>query len=146
MSKTSDGRKASLGGGERYSVIGGAAIALLFSLAIGTVLILLSAVTLFFVPRGAMYISTLGTVLGLLTALLGGILAGRLNRHAGALSGLLFGVFYLGVMLLLGRFFYTGAPFVKRLLGYILFPASALVGGALGGMRRTRARHKRRRR
>jgi len=145
MNKAKDVRKASISGG-RFGVLKGALFALLIALAVGGILVLLAAIALFLAPRGAAYISLVGTLIGLLTALIGGLIAGKLNRHAGALAGLLFGIFFLAVLLLLGRFFYTGAPLIKRLLGCILFLALSLVGGALGGTRLSRGRHKRRRR
>lgn len=146
MNEAKAAGKASLGGKKHHGVVGGAITAFLVTLAISTLTILISAVILFFAPRGAAYISVTGMVISLFSALLGGIVAGRRSRHAGMIAGLLFGILYLCVMLLLGQFFYTNAPRLKRLLGFILFPALALVGGGLGGMRTVSHKHRKHRR
>ena len=114
--------------------------------AFGALLVMLLATLLFYLPRGEAYVAIAGTVTGLLLPFLGGILAGRLGKNAGALAGLVFGILYLGVMLLIGNFFYTSAPFFKRLLGYLLFPALSVMGGAIGGYRPQKSHHSRRRR
>lgn len=131
---------------EGYGIFRRGITAFFIATVAGALLVLLEAVLLFYIPRGEAYIAITGTVIGLLLAFGGGFLAGKLGKSAGALAGLAFGALYLCMMLLLGHFFYTGAPFFKRLLGYLLFPALAALGGAIGGYRPKRSHHTRHRR
>ena len=131
---------------EGYSIFRRGITAFFIAAAFGALLVLLAALLLFYIPRGEAYIAITGTVIGLLLAFTGGFLAGKLGKSAGALAGLVFGVLYLCMMLLLGRFFYTGAPFFKRLLGFLLFPILAVLGGVIGGYRPKCSHRARRRR
>ena len=122
-----------------------AVLAFFIAVTVGVILLLLGALVLSLLPASTVHSRPLGCALGALTALLGGIAAGRLHRHAGALSGALFFVLYLLLLLAVSRFVSIGTALTGRVLGYALFLVLSLLGGALGGMRLER-RHRRRRR
>lgn len=139
-------RHATLGTEGGKGVLKSACTALLFSLVLSTLLLLLSALVFSLKPEWTFSIHTVGCVLGALMMLFGGFLAGKRQRHTGALAGILFGLMLLAVLLLIGHFFGGGTHPIKRVVGYIIFLLLATLGGALGTVEIGHGRHKRRRR
>ncbi|MBE6656318.1 MAG: TIGR04086 family membrane protein [Ruminococcaceae bacterium] len=138
-------RRAVLGGAGK-TLVGSAFFALLGALAFGGISLFGAALFFSYKPNATPYIGTVGCALGALAALFGGFGAGRRQKHAGALAGLLFGVLYLIVLLLLSRFGSMGTPLPKRLIGYAIFLLLSALGGALGSMRVGERHHKKRKR
>ena len=128
------------------SLLGSALLALLFSLFVGVGALFAAALALSFTTSGTAYTDTVGCVLGALTALLGGIFAGKRQKHTGALAGVLFGALYVLMLLLVARIFGGDASLPKRLIGYAIFLLLSALGGALGGMRMGKRHHGKRRR
>lgn len=141
----SENRTAVLGkNGEGRGLLRAATLALLIAIAVGALLLAGGAALIYALPALSAHASPLGTAIGALSALAGGVAAGRLHKHAGALAGVVFGVPYLAILLLLGRFVSTGIPLLGRVLGYGLLLLLSLLGGALGGMRLGGRKHRRR--
>lgn len=120
-------------------------LALFISACLGAILLLGAAALLSALPTATDRTEAVGCALGAATAFVGGILAGRLHKHASALSGVVFGLLYLVLMLTVSRFAGAGSSVLQRLFGYGLFLLLSLLGGALGGMRHS-GKHRRRHR
>ncbi len=115
---------------------------LLMLLAAGGVL-LLGALVLTRLPDATPYIRTVGCALGGLIALIGGIVAGRRQKHASALAGLLYGVFYVLLLIFCGRFLHGDTPLWYQALGYAILLLLSVLGGALAKARRSGHRRRR---
>lgn len=123
---------------------GGVFITFLLMVVLSVAVLLVGALVLARLPDATPYIRTVGCAMGGILALVGGIIAGKKQKHAGALAGLLYGALYVLMMLLCGRFLVGGTPLWWRISGYGIFLLLAVLGGALGGMRRTGHRKRRR--
>lgn len=144
--ESSENRTAVLGKGEGgRSILRAVCLAWLIATVTGALLLSGGAALIYALPSTSVYTAPIGAAIGALTALVGGVAAGRLHKHAGALSGLLFGVLYFAVMLVLGRFVSTGYPLLGRVLGYGVLLLLSLLGGTLGGMRSGGRKRRRRR-
>ena len=124
----------------------GLLFSLLFSLTVGAVALLVTALVFHFAPISTSYIRRVGGTLGAITALLGGFIIGRRQRHTGALFGLLFGFFYTLILLLVGRSFGGESAPIKRMVGYGIFLLLSVIGGGLGTIEHKGRHHRRRRR
>lgn len=140
-SEVSNERLGVLGEKSRKRIIKSVLTALFISLLLGGAGLIASALLLSLTVTGTTYISTVGCAVGACTSLIGGFIAGRRQKHTGALAGVLFGIVFVGVLLLLGRFFNAGTPLPKRLIGYTVFLLLSALGGALGTVRGSGRRH-----
>lgn len=134
-SEAREERRGVLGEKSRKRMIKSVLAAFFISLLLGGVGLIASALLLSLTVTGTSYISTVGCALGACTSLIGGFIAGKRQKHTGALAGVLFGVVFLAALLLLGRFFSAGTPLPKRLIGYAVFLLLSALGGALGTVR-----------
>lgn len=138
-------RRAVLGNSGGKSIFRGLLFSVLLTLLVGIVAIFITALLFHFTSLNTVYIKHVGCALGAVTALLGGFVTGKRQRHSGTLSGLLFGLIYTVILLFVGRFFGGEAPLIKRLLGYGIFLLLSVLGGALGTAEIRGHRHGRRR-
>ena len=123
------------------SALAGVVLALLISIPL-----LLAATFVFSAkPELTGQIRTVGSLVGALSALLGGFVAGKKQKHAGALAGMLFGVMFVGLLLFIGNICGGGALLIKRAIRYGIFLLLSVLGGALGGMQ-VKGHHRKRRR
>ena len=123
----------------------GTLISLLFALAFSLFTLTLSSALLLRAESPSAWISILGALLPALSALFGGTVSSKVGG-GGALSGLLFGIGYVSVLLLLSLLLKDGAfsP-TKSLVLYTAMLLVAVLGGVLGmGRRQKRRRAKRR--
>ena len=134
-------RRAVLGKTVGISLLGSALFAFLCSLFIGGVGLLTAALIFSFFPTATVHIGTVGCVIGAITVFLGGVLAGKRQKHTGMLSGLLFGLLFLVLLLVIGRFYGSEALLIKRVIGYAILLSLSALGGALGTVR-TGKRHR----
>jgi len=123
----------------------GALLALLFSLAFSLFTLTLSSAFLLRTESPSTWISLIGVLLPSLSALFGGIVSSK-TGGGGALSGLLFGIGFVAVLLLLSFLLRDGAfsPF-KSLVLYTAVLLIAVLGGVLGTHKRQKRRRAKRR-
>ncbi len=127
--------------------LGSVLLSFLLVLILGGGVLFVCALLLSFYLGGTAYIGVIGCSLSALLSLFGGFLSGKMQRHAGALSGFAFGILYLLLLLVIGSFFGTEPSLWKKIIGYTVFLLLAVLGGILGSMQiGKRHRHKRRRR
>ena len=122
---------------------------LLISLAIAIVLNLAASLVLYFLPDPAPLTRPLGLAASALTALLGGMIAARIHRHAALLCGLANGCAMLAVMLTASLFFKSlasGYSVPVALALHLGFLALTLVGSVIGIHQKPRTSVKRRKR
>lgn len=112
--------------------------AFLRTLAIGAATVLAGSLLLAFLPDPAPLTAPLGLSAAMLTALLGGIVAGKLHRTAPAVCGLLNGALLLAVLLLCSLFFQKEAAGYSTGMAILLHAAilPLSVFGALIGVRK----------
>ena len=139
-------RRAVLGSGGGKSLFGSALAAVLFTLPVSAFTLFAAALVFSFKPEGTSHIDTVGCILGALMALLGGLLAGKRQKHTGALSGVIFGLMFVAVLLLVGHMCGGGTPLWKRTVAYGIFLLLSALGGALGTVEVGKRHHKRKRR
>ena len=141
-----DERRAVLRGRGGGSFFGSALVAMLFTLIVSTLMLFGAALVFSFKPEGTSHIDTVGCILGALMALLGGLLAGKRQKHTGALSGVIFGFMFVAVLLLVGHMCGGGTPLWKRTVAYGIFLLLSALGGARGTVEVGKRHHKRKRR
>lgn len=141
-----DERRAVLGGKGGGSFFGSALVAMLFTLIVSTLMLFGAALVFSFKPEGTSHISTVGCIIGALMALLGGFVAGKRQKHTGALSGVIFGLMFVAVLLFLGHMCGGGTPLWMQTVAYGIFLLLSALGGALGTVEVGKRHHKRRRR
>ena len=139
-------RRAVLGSKVGGSLLGSALISLLLTLLVSAFTLFAAAIVFSFKPEGTSHIDTVGCILGALMALLGGLLAGKRQKHTGALSGVIFGLMFVAVLLLVGHMCGGGTPLWKRTVAYGIFLLLSALGGALGTVEVGKRHHKRKRR
>ena len=138
--------KQRIGGkGRGASLFVSAFISLLFSLLIGGASLFVAAFIFSLRPEQSLYISTVGCVLGAVTACLGGFLAGKRQRHAGALVGVVFGIIFTALLALIGEACGGDGNGARRVIGYAVFLLLSVLGGALATVEPKRKRHGKRR-
>ena len=120
------------------SFFGNAFSAFIYAALTGAVFLFLSALLLFFKPPLLPYANLIGCACGAVTALICGMISGARTRHAGALAGLLSGLLYLALLILIGNIFHTDIPLSKTMVGYAIFLLLSVLGGMLGALRLTR--------
>ena len=123
----------------------GALLSLLFTLAFSLFALTLSSLLLLRAESPSTWISLIGVLLPALSALFGGAVSSKAGG-GGALSGLLFGIGFVGVLLLLS-FLLKGSAFspLKSLVLYTAMLLIAVLGGVLGTHKRQK-RHRSKRR
>ena len=114
--------------------------AFLITLAVGAGLILLCSLAAYFMPDPDPMIHPLAYAAAALTALIGGIVAGRIHGSAPAVCGLTNGLLLLALMLLLSLFFRSLASGYTAWVSALLHAAVLLLSfaGALIGVRHAR--------
>ncbi len=123
----------------------GALLALLFSLAFSLFTLTLSSAFLLRTESPSTWISLIGVLLPSLSALFGGIVSSK-TGGGGALSGLLFGISFVSVLLLLSFLLEDGAfSLFKSLVLYTAVLLIAVLGGVLGTHKRQKRRRAKRR-
>ncbi len=123
----------------------GALLALLFSLAFSLFTLTLSSAFLLRTESPSTWISLIGVLLPSLSALFGGIVSSK-TGGGGALSGLLFGIGFVAVLLLLSFLLEDGAfSLFKSLVLYTAVLLIAVLGGVLGTHKRQKRRRAKRR-
>ena len=120
----------------------GAAQGLCFSLCCAIALLLLFSLVCYMMPDPDQHLTLFGLAALYLSALIGGIAAGR---KSGIIGGLLSGVLLCAVILLASSF--KGNEPAQLSLGitvllYVLVPAAGTMGGFLSGIRRKSAKRK----
>ena len=117
--------------------------AFLWTLAVGAGTVLVGALIAAFLPDPDPATAPLGLAAALLTALTGGIIAGRIHRAAPALCGLTNGALLLAVMLLCSLFFQghaAGYSTGVALLIHALIPLLSVAGALVGIRKKTKRR------
>ena len=122
-------------------------VSLLFTVLLGAALLIGAALILSRVQDPSPLVRTFGIALPALTALGGGIFAGKAEPKAGALSGAVCGIFFVGLLFVLSKLNGEGA-FVawQTIIFYAILVLLATLGGILGSAHRERKRKHRRRR
>ena len=122
---------------------------LLISTLIALALNLIASLALYFTPNPAPLTRPAGLVTSALTALLGGIIAVRIHRHAALLCGLANGCAMLALILTASLFFkpFAAGYSVPSALGlHLAFLGLSLVGALMGIRQRSAHPVKRRKR
>lgn len=117
--------------------------AFLWTLAIGAGAVLVGSVFLAFLPDPAPLTTPVGLLAAMLTALLGGVAAGKIHRTAPAVCGLLNGALLLAVMLLCSLFFGKNAAGYSTgtaILIHAAIPLLSVFGALLGVRKKPRKR------
>lgn len=117
--------------------------AFLWTLAIGAGTVLVGALIAAFLPDPDPATAPLGLAAALMTALTGGILAGRIHRSAPAVCGLTNGALLLAVMLLSSLFFRENAAGYSTgiaLLIHALIPLFSVAGALIGVRKKAKRR------
>ena len=135
MQKIKEAPRAYLSHKKERSPLRGALLSFVFSLLVGTVVLSITALILFFNTNALPYLALIGAAEGVLLAFGGGFFAGKLGGRNATLAGMIFGVLYLLFMLLVGYFFPMGGHLLKRVIGCAVFLLLAVLGGTLGGIR-----------
>ena len=123
----------------------GALLSLFFALAFSLFALTLSSMLLLRAESPSTWITLVGVLLSALSALFGGIVSSK-TGGGGALSGLLFGIPFVAVLLLLSFLLKDGAfSLLKSLVLYTAVLLIAVLGGVLGTHKRQKRRHAKRR-
>lgn len=124
-----------------------AAKSFLITLAVGAALLLIAAIWIYFMPDPSPVIRPVGIAVAALTALIGGVVTGKLHGSAPALCGLLNGALLSALMLLLSFFFRPlaagYAAWISALL-HAMIPLCSIAGAMMGVRKKPAPRRKRR--
>ena len=127
-------RTARLAGKRRHGLLRGVAFGLLVSLLTGAILLSLVAFLLMQTNDPGKNASLFGLICLCVTALIGGIAAGKRNKGQGALAGLLLGGVLLLLLFVLSLFLKGEGPsLLYTLITRLTLLLFALFGGIWGG-------------
>ena len=140
--------KAYVSSGGSGRLFGRLLLSFLLTLLISLLLLAAASLLLMRAPDPHAWIKRVGVVLPTVCALLGGILAGRSTRRAGALMGILSGLLFTGTLIFLSWILGESTLALgARILLYAVLLLLSMLGGILGAMRghkRKKGRRKRR--